>query len=60
MLCSDAKLDSHRFKDIIDEAIASGNNITIFCWCKFELDICSAFSIGKEIYVFEMQDRSPS
>ncbi|KAK2400634.1 chaperone protein dnaJ [Trifolium repens] len=24
MLCSDAKLDSHRFKDIIDEAIASG------------------------------------
>ena len=25
MLCSDAKLDSHRFKDIIDEAIASGN-----------------------------------
>ncbi|XP_041023104.1 chaperone protein dnaJ 6-like [Juglans microcarpa x Juglans regia] len=24
MLCSDPKLDSHRFKDIIDEAIASG------------------------------------
>ncbi|KAL9275621.1 Chaperone protein dnaJ 6-like protein [Drosera capensis] len=24
MLCSDAKLDSHRFKDILDEAIASG------------------------------------
>ncbi|GAU33396.1 hypothetical protein TSUD_20890 [Trifolium subterraneum] len=24
MLCSDAKLDSHRFKDIIDEAIVSG------------------------------------
>ncbi|XP_021724075.1 chaperone protein dnaJ 6-like [Chenopodium quinoa] len=25
MLCSDAKLDSHRFKDILDEAIASGD-----------------------------------
>ncbi|XP_058740420.1 chaperone protein dnaJ 6-like [Vicia villosa] len=24
MLCSDAKLDSHRFKDILDEAIAAG------------------------------------
>lgn len=24
MLCSDRKLDSHRFKDIVDEAIASG------------------------------------
>ncbi|XP_012574994.1 chaperone protein dnaJ 6-like [Cicer arietinum] len=24
MLCSDPKLDSHRFKDVIDEAIASG------------------------------------
>ncbi|CAK9157206.1 unnamed protein product [Ilex paraguariensis] len=24
MLCSDAKLDSHRFKDILDEAIATG------------------------------------
>lgn len=24
MLCSDPKLDSHRFKDIIDEAIAEG------------------------------------
>ncbi|KAK7336594.1 hypothetical protein VNO77_17140 [Canavalia gladiata] len=24
MLCSDSKLDSHRFKDILDEAIASG------------------------------------
>lgn len=25
MLCSDPKLDSHRFKDILDEAIASGD-----------------------------------
>lgn len=24
MLCSDPKLDSHRFKDILDEAIANG------------------------------------
>lgn len=24
MLCSDPKLDSHRYKDIIDEAIAEG------------------------------------
>jgi DnaJ family protein C protein 9 len=26
MLCSDPKLDSHRFKDILDEAIAAGKN----------------------------------
>jgi DnaJ family protein C protein 9 len=25
MLCSDPKLDSHRFKDMLDEAIAAGN-----------------------------------
>ncbi|KAM7512485.1 hypothetical protein LguiB_011360 [Lonicera macranthoides] len=25
MLCSDAKLDSHRFKDVLDEAIAAGD-----------------------------------
>ena len=24
MICSDPKLDSHRFKDILDEAIAAG------------------------------------
>lgn len=24
MLCSDPKLDSHRFKDILDEAISAG------------------------------------
>lgn len=24
MLCSDPKLDSHRFKDILDETIAAG------------------------------------
>lgn len=24
MLCSDPKLDSHRFKDILDEAITAG------------------------------------
>lgn len=24
MLCSDPKLDSHRFKDMLDEAIAAG------------------------------------
>lgn len=24
MLCSDPKLDSHRFKDILDEVIAAG------------------------------------
>lgn len=27
MLCSDPKLDSHRFKDILDEAIAAGKDI---------------------------------
>lgn len=27
MLCSDPKFDSHRFKDILDEAIASGKDI---------------------------------
>ena len=26
MLCSDPKLDSHRFKDILDDAISAGNN----------------------------------
>jgi hypothetical protein len=27
MICSDLKLDSHRFKDIIDEAIAEGRHL---------------------------------
>lgn len=27
MLCSNPKLDSHRFKDIIDEAIAAGRHL---------------------------------
>jgi len=27
MLCSDPKFDSHRFKDILDEAIAAGKDI---------------------------------
>jgi hypothetical protein len=27
MLCSEPKLDSHRFKDIIDEAIAEGKHL---------------------------------
>jgi hypothetical protein len=37
MICSEPKLDSHRFKDIIDEAIAEGK--TLSCRC------CSVFSI---------------
>ena len=45
MLCSDRKLDSHRFKDIVDEAIASGENIYSF-WCKFELDTFSRSSLA--------------
>jgi hypothetical protein len=27
MICSDEKLDSHRFKDIIDDAISQGFNL---------------------------------
>ena len=37
MICSEPKLDSHRFKDIIDEAIAEGK--TLSCRC------CSLFSV---------------
>ncbi|RVW46985.1 Chaperone protein dnaJ 6 [Vitis vinifera] len=35
MLCSDPKLDSHRFKDILDEAIAAGKGSTSFLFVFF-------------------------
>jgi len=41
MLCSDPKLDSHRFKDILDETIAAGKNITIYILSKFIPDVWS-------------------
>lgn len=50
MLCSDPKLDSHRYKDILDEAIAAGKNITCFYWPQFQSEIFSdvGFTIVKE------------
>lgn len=35
MLCSDPKLDSHRFKDILDEAISSGKIYNSFIYFLF-------------------------
>jgi hypothetical protein len=29
MICSEPKLDSHRFKDIIDEAIGEGKHMVV-------------------------------
>lgn len=38
MLCSDSKLDSHRFKDILDEAIAAGKIIPSFQYFDINLE----------------------
>ncbi|KAL5563269.1 hypothetical protein UlMin_033016 [Ulmus minor] len=47
MLCSDTKLDSHRFKDIIDEAIATvalNSESEVRPWLQFELERIDLYS----------------
>lgn len=38
MLCSDPKLDSHRFKEILDGAIASGKGVSLALLCRSKND----------------------
>jgi DnaJ homolog subfamily C member 9 len=45
MICSDPKLDSHRFKDIIDEAIAEGRQLLLLFTFKCSVYECFHFDI---------------
>jgi len=62
MLCSNPKLDSHRFKDIIDEAIAAGRLLflaiillsikpiqVLICLCIPLFNICRRSEINKSL-----------
>ena len=52
MLCSDTKLDSHRFKDILDEAIAAGKLQALLAQVFSEICSRSALHLEKRFLEF--------